>query len=355
MPPTSIFTRKRMGLDNKVWFSMLMVILLSLGLVGYKFKGSGEKIDCKAIAIYVNGRANTDSVFFRTGELLTFRSPINPGDKVSWDFGDGSKTIEGFSSVHSFKLAGIYNVTAVINGECFFDKKVKIKKAEPVIRDSLGNITENIIGEEQGLVGDNLVFSTPLPASTYEWYIENNNNYPKKSGDSISYKFRSAGNYILVLVLNQDRSKKFTKTIIVSDLRAPERDLITPRVLIPKETEPKDTLVRVAPIDTSKLKKEAPKKFKYLTDQQFVINMQALVCGTMEAAAFDAYLCLGQNTPVIANGKGGKTFASLAAEIHGKKIEIESVTAARENENCVVTLTVKYDKKGRLAKNPCKN
>ena len=52
--------------------------------------------------------------------------------------------------------------------------------------------------------------------------------------------------------------------------------------------------------------------------------------------------------------KAGK-FWSFMRRIAGEKIEIKSVTAARENENCVVTLSVDWDKKGRFGKNPCRN
>jgi hypothetical protein len=352
MPSASIFTKKRMGLDNKVWFSMMTIVILSIGLFGYNLKSGGEKKPCRLITIYVNGRAESDNVFFTAGQPITFRSPISPGDEVSWDFGDNSKNGEGFSAVHSFKDDGSYKIIATVNGRCSYEKNIRIRKPEPAIRDSLGNITESIIGLDQGFVGDNFVFSTPLHANNYEWYIENNNSYPKKTGDTVSYKFRSEGKYILVLMLDQDRSKKYSKDITIAPIVKSDGGLIIPKILIPKE-KPRDTIVHAPPIDTGKLGKVPPKKFVSLTNEQFVLYMQYVVCGTMAAKDFNSYLCQGENTPVISNGKGGKTFGALCAELLGKKIEIESVIVTRENEDCAVLLTVKWDKKGRLAKNPC--
>ena len=331
---------------------MLLIMVFSLGLVGYRYNTANKKLNCKSITIYVNGHSQIDTIFFLAGQPLTFRSPITPGDQVIWNFGDGSSNGEGFSTVHTYKEGGTYRIVATINGICLYDdKKINIKKPEPVITDSMGNVTESIIGSDQGFVGNSFVFKSPLPATDYEWYIENNNNYPKRSGDSVTFKFRSEGNYIVVLILNHDRTKKYTKNITVAALAKTGGELIVPKLLIPKD-KPETPLQAPAITDTMV---KVHKKLKYATDEQFALYLQDVVCGSMAAKDFNDFLCQGENTSVKINNKGGKPFGAFCAEIAGKKIEIKSVVAARDNDNCVVNLAVTYEKRGRFAKHPCKD
>jgi len=300
--------------------------------------------------MYVNGHSQFDTIFFLAGQPLTLRSPISPGDKVIWNFGDDSNNGEGFSTVHIYKEGGTYRITATINDFCLYDKKIHIKKPEPVTIDSMGRVTENIIGSDQGFAGNNFTFKTPLTATDYEWYIENNSNYPKRTGDSVNFKFRSEGNYIVVLILDHDRTKKYTKNITVAALAKTGGELIVPKLLVPKEKS--DSAAHASATDTNKVVRA--KKPRYATDEQFTLYLQDVVCGSMTAKDFNDFLCQGENTSVKINNKGGKPFGAFCAEIAGKKIEIKSVVAARDNDNCVVNLAVEYEKKGRFAKHPCK-
>jgi hypothetical protein len=352
MESSSIFTRRRMGFDNNVWYVMAICCILSAGLFGYSAVKRKDVKPCGDLSVHVNGRINTDSIYFDMGQPIIFRSPFSPGNRVIWDFGDATAREEGFSLVHTYNRASKFTVTVIVNGNCRYYKTIIVKKPYAGLLDSTGNTIEDIIGQEDVFVGETISYKTMRTANTYEWYVENNNNYPRQKGKEINIKFRGQGLYILVLVLDGDRRKKYIKKILVSSDPAK----------VPEELRP-DRLIKKLPLDTAKddntdlavHKSDSVKKptTKSITDEIFKTYLQALVCGGMEVKSFNDYLCMGDKTPVIINNKQSSTFGAMCADIKGKKIKIESVISGRDNDGCVYNLTIKYDKKG-LFRNPCK-
>ena len=355
MDTSSIFTRRMMGLDRNVWLVMIIAIILSTGLLGYKLVGSNKPKPCEAMSIFVNGQTNTDTLFYYSGNPVMFKLPVSQEDKVIWNFGDETRNEAGSPRLHTFHAESIYRVRATVNGICTYEKRISIKNIAYVLRDSTGNVTENIIGAEEANAGDSTTFSTTLVASSYEWYIENNSNYAKQTGKQAGFRFGTQGKYIVVLVLDHNRDKKFSKNITVSKLPTTENTFEKPHVLIkPAEKRKVDSNVVHPAIDTAKIAPPAP-KLKYVTDELFKTYLQALVCGEMNAADFNAYLCQGLNTPVVVNNSERKTFGSVCKDLQGKKIKIASVVAGRDNDNCVINLAVEYDRKRFLGRNPCRN
>ena len=81
---------------------------------------------------------------------------------------------------HRFKEEGRYRIAAKVNDICLYEKMINVKKPEPAIR-AFREYHGRALSGSTRVVGDNFVFSTPLHANNYEWYIENNNAYPKKN------------------------------------------------------------------------------------------------------------------------------------------------------------------------------
>lgn len=348
MQSSTIFTRRIMGLDYKVWITMLVLVLISAGLFSYTIITSDKKATCTPLDIYVNGRSVTDTISFNTGDPISFRVAYSPDSKVSWDFGDGVAGEEGFHAIHTYRQEARFTVRAIVNKECVYEKKVTIKV--PYIEPVFG--PADIIGENEATTGEIVDFSTARPATNYEWFVENNSIYPKQSGPKASFKFKRQGTYIVVLLLDQDRKKKFLKTVVVSDDPLFNPDIKNKKALVipppeQKVEQPKDTAVISLP---PTIRRPAT---KVISDDNFKNLVQSVVCEQMLAKDFNQYLCDGENTPVVMNGKR-ITFALLCGEIRGKKIKVESVLAIRDADNCVTSLTVKVDKKGWLGKKPCK-
>ena len=358
MDAANIFTRKNMGLDNNVWFTLLFLLLASAILSAYNLaKGDGE-IACKPIDIYMNGQKNLSQGISYVGEPLSFRTPVSAGNNVTWDFGDNTRVESGFAAIHVFNKEAIYRVRAIVNGKCEYELKVTVRNQPAVVRDSVGNITEYIIGEDHANEKEAITFTTRFPAKDYKWYIENNRNYPQISGNTATYTFRTPGTYMVVLMLDNDREKKYMKSVLVLESIKLTKDGLPaekPGKLITDIQPADDPEPAPVPVDTVKAappKPEVP-RYKKLENSQWKVYLQSMVCKEMNVKDFDAYLCQGGATPVIINGKERKTFAAMCGEIQGKKFEVEMVAAAYD-ANCVINLAVKLDKKGFMGGNPCK-
>lgn len=346
MRPSTIFTRRVAGLDYNVWITLLIVVLLSAGLFSYTIINREKKDACTAFDIYVNGRTSTDTLAFNTGDPVSFRIAYSPDSKVTWDFGDGVAGEEGFHTIHTYRQEARFTVRAIVNKVCVYEKKINVKT--PHIEPAFG---ADIIGENEATTGELLEFTTPRPATTYEWFIENNSNFPKQSGIKASFKFKQQGTYMVVLILDQDRQKKYFKTVVVSDDPLLNSDIKKRKLVIPAPAgpveQPKDTQVISLP---ETIRRPAT---KVISDDNFKNLVQSIVCEKMIARDFNQYLCDGENTPVILNNKR-ITFGMLCNEIRGKKMKVESVLASRDSDNCVTSISVSVDKKGWLGKNPCK-
>jgi hypothetical protein len=353
----SIFTKKWMGLDNNVWLSMTVILVVSLVLVGYNYRLKPAEIACEPLNIFVNGLNNTEKVFYDTGDSITFRSNFTHDDDVEWDFGDGSKTVKGIAPVHIYQKEGLYTVLITLNGKCGYDKKLLVKPPEKLTIDGSGHV-QDITGSTRGFIGDKMTFSSLVPASSYQWEIENNSNFPMLKGDSVQYTFRTPGKYILVMVPDGDRSRQIRKELNISRTVEQEKGLTTPKpLLVDRIKVPKDTSNSHQPVEEKVNEAPPPvkKTYKVVSNEILKTYLQAVVCGEKAAEEFDPYLCEGVNTPVIQNNKERKSFDAFCKEVKGRKIEIESVIAARDERNCIINLSVTIDPRGRLARNPCKN
>lgn len=356
MHTSSIYTRQRMGIDNNVWISMLTCIVLSAGLLGYNVSNRNKIKPCQPIDFAVSGRKNLDKVTFKTGELLMFRSGVSVKDEVIWDFGDGTAKQTGYDKPHVFSQPGTFTVRALVNDLCLGEKRVVIEQVSTAIIDTAGNVLESIVGNGEAKTNEMVTFNTMLTASSYEWRIDKNSSYPVLKGEEANYTFRTEGIYTVVLTLDNDKQKRYFKTITVSKPEvvanggAPKpKPLIPPlpKIVDTSTEKPVEPIKPVDPVVTPAYTK--------LADEGFKTYLQIVVCGNMSAADFNNYLCKGENTPVVINNQEQKTFGQLCGEIRGKKIEIISVVAARDKDKCAVSLNVKYDKKGFLGRKPCKD
>jgi PKD repeat protein len=360
MANSGMFTKRMMGLDNRVWMTMLIFILLSAALVGYNYRNDAARKPCEDLNIFINGLSDTDKVFFNEGDELRFRSYFSATDKVVWEFGDNTGKVEGTSPIHVYLKDGIYRILVTLNGQCQYEKKIIVKPFMPARRDTLGNIIEQIIGSDRGFVGEKMTFTTLITGSNYLWYVENDGSYPRQQGDTVNYTFKAPTSYTLVLIVDNNADKKIRKTITVSRSVSQEDGLIKPKVLIEEELKkinPKTPDAEVQPEAEQPKAEVAPppaKKYKYAADEILKTYLQSLVCGEMNEKDFEEYLCQGSNTAVIENNKERKNFASFCKEVKGKKIEIISVKATRDGENCVVNLAVRLERRWGLRR-PCRN
>lgn len=363
MKTSGIFTRRASGLDRRVWFTMIVTILLSFALVSYKMVTGKKETACASPLIFVNGIKDDGSKTYIAGERLWFKTPIGTGGNATWDFGDSAKQIQGFNAAHIYTRKGIFQVSVTLEGGCIARTKLVVIEPLPAV-DSAGHVIEHILGSDQVAPGK-YTFSTPDIANTYKWAIENDNNFQPQFAKEGMYTFRTAGRYTLKLTLNNDRNKTFRKEILVVDVSDRKNDRLAGRnhdaddlPLVIPNSAPSSAPIQsqVTPIDTPKtiapvIVPKAPPIIG-TSSLTFKSYLQSLVCGDMDVKDLYKYLADKGATKVIAN-KAYTTLDAFCKEIKGKKLEIESVEFKKEGDR-ITEINVGYDKKGRLARNPCK-
>ncbi len=336
-------------------------MLLSFTLVSYKLITGKHDTSCISPLIFVNGLKDDGKRTYTIGELIWFKTPVGTGGKAIWDFGDSAKSSQGFTAAHTYFHKGVFEVSVTLEGGCITRTRLVINEPLPQL-DGAGNIIEHIIGNDQVAPGK-YAFSTPDTASNYKWAIENDNNFDPQYSRAGTYTFRTSGRYIIKLVLNNDRNRTYRKEILVVDESDKTRKQ-SPRggaedIILPFPQGPTVPPIQPpgAPVDTAKPVEAtpvAPKPAPIIgtSTQTFKSYLQSLVCGEMDMKELYKYLADQGATKVIAN-KAYTTFDAFCKEIKGKKISIESVDFKKEGDR-IIEINVEYDKKGRLARNPCK-
>lgn len=324
-----ILTRKTAGLDHRVWRTMLILFILAAGLLSYKLIDTPK---CTPVDFKIKTIDN-DSVYV-TGEILSF-STLRFEKDVSWDFGDNGLKGEGTFVTHRFTTEGKYFIKVTVNSDCQIIRPITVRKALPEARDNKIQIE----GNTSTYVGVSESFSSMQTAKTYEWIIENHPEYPTQNNIAASYKFSQPGDYTVILTLDNDRFKKYQKSIHVVENEIVPKQLIKPEKI--------DKL-----IDFDKLKPTST----FISEPTFSEYLEKVIDGNFLAKDFDDYLCSKGKTPVIFNGKSNKqvTFEQACAELNGKRnskwlglkkklIKIKSVRLNRDEEKCITLIEIKYE------------
>lgn len=368
----SIFTRRRMGLDSRVWWVMLVACVLSIGLVSYKI--SGDK-PCVNVVVAINGTTRGTGKTFFVGETVRFAALFAEGKKIEWDFGDQSNGENGIRATHTYKKEGKYPITISVDGKCIQHDAVLIKK---VTRDSnkanneaISELFGNPIdGNTSPTVMQSAVFNSNVEASAYEWSISNYSNYPIKNTREAQFVFQTPGLKVVQLKLDNDENKVYKKDIIVQPLPVvndksenmapPQVPVYIPTPIAPGEKsdhkeadkpvdKPVDRPVTTTPAKPADTKPD-PGPAKPATirigNENFKDLLQDLVNNNVEMSEFDDYLCDKGKTRVLVNDeRNWTTFAALCNKIKGDdKVTIEKVEQIIDN-NCVVKIKVTYSRK----------
>jgi hypothetical protein len=372
-----IFTKRLMGMDRKVILTMLVMLLFSAGFLSYTIIKTNKETPCKPFDILVFGERNIENKTYAAGDQILFRAVAGINDKVTWDFGDNSPEVEDAATRHIFTEEKIFSITATINGKCYSDTKIHIKKKEIPDFDSSGNVVEQfILGESEAFVNEPVTFTAHSPVSSYRWSIDKS-GYPAKTSKDATFTFKRSGIYTIRLMVNDDRTKeyKFTITVTAPKKLIDDEDQI---IIPPNIKDEKISPVEKPPDDVEPNKKD-DKGFPPSSDNSEMNNkiqagnyaiqnkLQQYVCGTIKLQDLEPYFCYINNTPVIAIKAVERTLRSdkiekiktsvidLYADLNCKKtgIQITSIEASRDNNNCVAVTSLILNYKE--AKKACPN
>ncbi|WP_118974065.1 PKD domain-containing protein [Taibaiella koreensis] len=347
-----IYSRNRMGFDNKVWLTLLLTVLLSAGLLGFRIATTEP---CYEARLNLKGVvAHARPHYYFVGESIIFQAGMKRLQDVSWDFGDGSPAATGVTVTHSYKQEGNFLVTATINGRCLQSVNVHISPialATPVTATPSANGEGAIIGKDFAAAGELAIYQTGMTAGAYEWTIENNTAFPPKPGNKVSYSFTEPGSYVLKLKLDNDETKVYRKTITISmnpaDAHGANVDELPP---LPLPAPPGEGTAAGAG-ESGPVAEPAPaeKKIELIPDAILKNQLQDVIEGKETLENIAQYMCPGGkikgNGTIYANLnlfgetlKGKKGMLGL-----GGKRKIKSVHANREvGSNCIFRLDVEY-------------
>lgn len=356
MNTSSIFTKKRLGLDSNVWLVFLLTIVIGSVIVGFRMATPEKPI---AFDIAFKGTLNNKDSF-RCFEYINFSATAPVGTAITWDFGDKTPQKKGNFIKHSYTREGTYTVTAEVNGKWVQKKNIIVYKVTLVQQTQINKEQIKIIGNTNPRAGEITIFSTNVAAIDYEWSILNDPNFEIKKGLEAGFTFPLAKKYILQLKLDNDREKIITQQINVSQIKVPVSGGDRPKPPLPPPTTNEETTkdggtteksTIIPPVVTPPPPPEK-KKPTITSEQAFKNYLQAYVCGRMDYTKLYKYFC-EDNKPKVLRDKKFIGFEAFCNEIGGKKIEITSVNFKKEDD-CIVIITVEYDKKNMIQKDPCK-
>jgi hypothetical protein len=199
-----------MGLDNRVWLAMLVLLLCSTFFLGFRII---THTDCYPFDISTSGlRQQTNNVFY-VGEAITFSIPEAANGKIVWNFGDGKPGQSGTNIIqHSFLKEDDYHISCIINDKCSQTLVVNIISTPVKQADTTQFSGIPIIGADTVMAGTSVHFNTLIKANySYQWNLSGSPDIKTTSG--ADFNFYKEGLQMITLTI--DGSKRFTKTIVV--------------------------------------------------------------------------------------------------------------------------------------------
>lgn len=353
-----IYTRQTLGLDNRVWLLMIIILVLSLGLLSYKVI---DKKECVPFTFKVSNLGlHNDSVFY-VGDILSFDASVASQD-ITWDFGDNNGASGAYVS-HVFLKEGPFQITAKSNSLCTVAKEIIIKALPPDSTPLSGTFSRGkIIGNSSFTINSNEKFSYPLQAKSYEWSVQNQPDFGIKRGQKVSFSFPYSGSYRIRVQLDGDLTKTdYLDVEVLDDVKFKSKKESIP-VLIPRAAAPEPAPSVNKGIDST-LNKPKVNSIKHIADQLFLTFLEQVENKTMTIPDFKEY-GINEKTPVIANGQEHQDFKWLCDQLTEKKeshktlfgitistkhIKLESANLLSMNNGIVsiINVSYKYKKKGK--------
>lgn len=359
----SIYTRSRMGIDFRVWLTLLITIILSALLLGFRIATDEVcyKINLDLKGIAAHEQKNT----FFVGEKVAFIAGMKDAREVVWDFGDGTAAVTGASVSHNFTQEGNFLVTATVNGKCTESVNLHVSKvilSGKAVNSAGTTVADGtVIGKDYATTGELSIYQSAIAGASYEWTIENDAAFPAKNEDKVSYSFTEPGSYVIKLKLDHDENKVYRKTVLVTESpkqsagamvdELPPLPLPPPPKAVSENTDAHTGSGSNSGAADASVAATANKKVDIIPDPMFTRFFQSYIEGRGSIEDIAQYLCDGMSTKVRGNGKFYSNLTLFAEELKGKKgmlglggkRKIKSVKAQRDGGNqCVWRLDIEY-------------
>jgi PKD domain len=256
-----------------------------------------------------------DDALFKKEEAISFKSSVN-NENITWDFGDNTDNQQGRIVTHRFSKDGSFTVKARLNSVCESVQTITIAK-DPV----RVIVPIAILGPDSTIIGNDITFSCPDPANSYDWVVKDHPEIINTgTGSMAKYKFLLPGPYTILVTLNRDITKTGVKPVNVI-LKPVKQPTVTNIPSIPE---------CALPIET----------------QDFLSLLVKVMHKELQSGNFSQYLCKGDNTPVLVNGKQTFVFSEFC----------QKLSNISESDKGKISITVQLDRmdekiKGTVVKN----
>jgi hypothetical protein len=345
---------KRIGfhgyrIDDSVVFTMTGLIVLSLLVLGFRYRNTDPCMDVNVVVKAPN---------YYQGSLISFRADAVGGKNYVWDFGDGKPYESGVASVQrSFKTPGTYIISVVVNGHCEGFDTVTITE-RPL--DRTLSIQPSFIAPDTATVNRPVTFiDTTGDATSWKWRFGERELVDGVT-QKISYTYKTPGIKLVYLEINGRPDRASTRTIYVKE----EKPLVQLELPRPRpnrqgtmyrepmiKNKPSGPGITNGPAPGATISQPPkPKVYPDIQADEVIILLQGVVTGEKKAADFKQYFCDEADIPVTYNGTPMK-FSQMCVMLKDfkklKKISRPEVQLIKNSStNCIWTMTVNVDKQG---------
>ncbi|MBZ4188380.1 PKD domain-containing protein [Niabella beijingensis] len=357
-----VYSKQWGRLDFRVWVSLLLLAVATLGLLGYKV---ATHVACPEFQLKtgstINHLSERPNTYF-VNEQVKFLATQNDASLiVTWNFGDKSATQIGASVMHRFIKEGNYLVTASVNGRCTMSLNIRVIQNSTPISETGSPAVAGIVSDDVVTLGNETVFNTTASSGTYTWSIAELPELGQQTTQSARFIFTKPGSFTVLLLL--DKGLRYQKPIQVTDPLGSG----TPASSVPLPPGPAETGPPPLPVDEPKkqepVKEEAGtqapqepappavKVYEQLPEPAIQAMLEEVTVGKKSVEDFNNILCNGAGTKVMANNEA-TTFAALCNALKEKKglpllkrkRKIQSFKIVRDagNGNCVKIIYISY-------------
>ncbi len=376
MKLSNSFTYRIAGLDRSVFWLFAISFLIASTFLGYK---AINYQSCTEVVMIMSSSSHLPDKKFLANEIVQFSAPLDESSIVTWDFGDGQDKVVGYHVTHIFKDPGKFVVSVSIDGRCSTRETVYIQKFEiPKDLDKNNQLVKELTNPIQGnfatVQGGQLVFTSSVDASSYEWSIVDDKQMPIIRSPKAAFTFISLKPYKLKLVLNENPAQTWYRDIIVNRLPVPEVNpnggasssgggtAVLPLPEIPPRPAPtQPTAPPVENITTPvpgggatkpEVKKPADPKLSdiYMDNRTWQEELQNLAKGdgNLSISEFKDYIHDTDSPIVLLNGQQ-VSFSVMYSKLYKmSRIEVESIFVDQEYDqkaHILKKLIVKYKEK----------
>lgn len=342
---------KRIGfhgyrIDDKVVFTMTGLIVLSLLVLGFRYRNTDP---CMDVHVVVNA-AN-----YYQGYPISFRAEAAGGKNYKWDFSDGETHESSVESVHhNFKNPGTYIISVLVNGHCEGFDTVTVTE-RPLNRTP--SIQPSFIAPDTATVNRPVTFiDTTGDATSWKWHF-GESDLVDGTTHKISYTYKTPGIKNVYLEINGRPDRASIRSIYVKE-EAPLVPTEVPRqrprrpVRIPDpdiNSKPQGRPIGSGDAQGGTVPQPPkPKVYPDVQADEVIILLQGVVTGEKKAADFTQYFCDEADIPVTYN-KTPMKFSQMCVKLKDfkklKKITRPEVQLIKNSStNCIWTMTVNVNK-----------